>query len=223
MNKTKTITKQASFLPTAYSFDPAKALTPHKLHFDPFSTFVQNNEPLLHFLYYVALVMIGVGFMKLSLNIIAGASLIALILSDISYFYQNQIGKECEFPLHKHSNLIVRQNYFDMALDYQTKDYSYFLYVKDPTKKIFKLIYLGQIENGKVTLDDTSAASRSFVHYYDYIQEHHLNNRFKDKTYFERDPKTVNRHSTPQYILKGSGIVLKMNSDKQEIELTQDY
>lgn len=223
MNETKNITKQESFLPVAYFFDPAKTLTPQKLHFSPVSEFVQNNKALMEFFNWVTLVVIGIGFMKLSLNIVAGASLMAVALLLIDNNYHYPIDEECEFPLNKHSNLIVRQSNRKMASDYRKKSYPYFLYIKDPTRKIFKLIYLGQITDGKVDFDGDNDASRLFARYYDYIQKHHLNHRFKYMTYFERDPNIVNSDGVSQYILRGSGITLKINPNNQEIELKQDY
>ena len=223
MNETKNITKQESFLPVAYFFDPAKTLTPKRLHFGPVSEFIQNNKALMGFFNWVTLMVIGIGFVKVSINIVVGASLMAVALLLIDNEYHYPIDEDCEFPLNEHSNLIVRQSNREMAVDYQKKSYPYFLSVKDSTRKIFKLIYLGQIIDGKVDFDGDNDTSRLFARYYDYIQEHHLNNRFKDKTYFEKDPKVIDNDGVSQYVLRGSGITLKMNSNKQEIELEQEY
>lgn len=42
-------------------------------------------------------------------------------------------------------------------------------------------------------------------------------------TYFERNPKVVDSYDVAQYVLRGSGIILKINPDKQEIECEQEY
>lgn len=42
-------------------------------------------------------------------------------------------------------------------------------------------------------------------------------------TYFERNPQVVDSYGVAQYVLRGSGITLKINPNNQEIECEQEY
>lgn len=123
---------------------------------------------------------------------------------------------DCEFRLHENSNLIVKQIENDSPIvGNEKKGYDYKFYVKDTTKPDH-LIYLGQTKKKEIFLDDKTNTSQLFTNYYYYVQKHHLNDKFTKELYFEKDPNTTNANGVPQYVLKGTGITLKIRMQKNQ-------
>lgn len=215
MNEIKNITKQESFLPAVYFFD-----SDNDGSFD-------KEDKLITFLFYSVFIITAfaavMGEKKMPVTTVCTAFSIVYVMFLVGWFYHDPNDKKSEVRLHAHSNLIVEQNDQYLTSDYQEKGYPYCLYVKDPTRRFFDLIYLGSVENGELMIDGDNDTSRLFARYYDYIQTHQLNHRFKYMTYFERSPKVVDSYGVAQYVLRGSGITLKINPDKKEIECEQEY
>lgn len=215
MNETKNITKQESFLPTAYFFG-----SDNDGSFD-------KEDKLITFLFYSIFIITAfaavMGEKKMPIITVCTAFFIVYVMFLVGWFYHDPNDQKLEVRLHAHSNLIVEQSDQYLTSDYQEKGYPYCLYVKDPTRRFFDLIYLGSVENGELMIDGDNDTSRLFARYYDYIQTHQLNYRFKYMTYFERSTQVVDSYGVAQYVLRGSGITLKINSNNQEIECEQEY
>ena len=139
------------------------------------------------------------------------AALTILIGDDRNRTHDPVYDLNCDFKLRENSNLIVRQD--KNQRPYKSTDshaYPYRLYVKN-TANTNQLIYLGQTNNQKeIFLDDNSKTSELFASYCNYIQKHHLANKFKQKLYFTRDNSVTDANGIAQYVLKGDGITLKI-------------
>lgn len=68
----------------------------------------------------------------------------------------------------------------------------------------------------KWMIDNADNMQKMFTRYYNYVQVHHLANKFKNKLYLVKDPKITNTNNMPQYVLKGDGITLKIKTDKKQ-------
>lgn len=123
----------------------------------------------------------------------------------------------CDFKLSDNSNLIVRQDGNDRPVTRKDHHaYPYRLYVKN-TANTNQLIYLGQTNTQKeIFLDDSSKTSKLFASYCNYIQKHHLANKFKQKLYFTRDNSVIDANGIAQYVLKGDGITLKIKPKEHD-------
>lgn len=145
-------------------------------------------------------------------------SIIALIAFLTALFGNTTYGSQkptynlnCDFKLRNNSNLIVRQDRNDHPITRKDHHaYPYRLYVRN-TANTNQLIYLGQTNTQKeIFLDDSSKTSKLFASYCNYIQKHHLANKFKQKLYFTRDNSVIDANGISQYVLKGDGITLKI-------------
>jgi len=161
----------------------------------------------------------------------AGISILSICTIFSLMFLSSQFDNDCEFKFKPNSNLIVKQNVSDNDHDvhhvsiylydpkqenqpifaHEKKAYPYKVYVKDNLSD--KLVYLGQAKRDKkVLLNYETAAGRMFAIYCNYINTHHLNDKFTKTLKFERDPRLLNADGVPQYVLKGDGITLKVKS-----------
>lgn len=124
---------------------------------------------------------------------------------------------ECVFKLSADSNLLVMQDetkYPNRLNEYQ--GYPYQLYAVN-VKANQPLIYLGKTNNaGQLQLSHATKTSYLFANYYYYIQKHHLADKFDNKLYFVKDPQVTNANDIAQYVLKGDGITLKTESNKNQ-------
>lgn len=141
--------------------------------------------------------------------------LLTLLVNTLSGSYDPVYDLNCDFKLRENSNLIVRQDKDQRPFkSTDSHAYPYRLYVKN-TANTNQLIYLGQTNTQKeIFLDDNSKTSELFASYCNYIQKHHLANKFKKVLYFIKDPNVTDINGVPQYILKGDGITLKMKFNK---------
>lgn len=158
-------------------------------------------------------------------------SAISIFVMGSLIFCSSQFYNDCEFKFKPNSNLIVKQNVsgnvdavhhvniysYDPkqenqpVFDHEDNAYPYKVYVKDNLSD--KLVYLGQVKrNKKVLLNYETAAGRTFAMYCNYIDAHHLNDKFTKTLKFKRDPRLLNADGVPQYVLKGDGITLKVKS-----------
>lgn len=78
------------------------------------------------------------------------------------------------------------------------------------------MLYLGKAKNNKIFLADKTAANKLFINYFYYVKKHHLEDKFGNELYFEKDPNTTNTNGVPQYVLKGSNITLKFKPAKKQ-------
>lgn len=214
-----------TFLPSSYVFNTNNVLTPSKMDINDWSIFLrQYQTPLIVIIFIFTFVM----FLLMTIAAIkqmkktAIAILFLTVLSIIMYpiAFSPILGKpfddDCEFRLHENSNLIVKQIENDSPIVGNEKTgYDYKFYVKDTTKPDH-LIYLGQTKKKEIFLDDKTNTSQLFTNYYYYVQKHHLNNKFAKKLYFEKDPNTTDVNGVPQYVLKGTGITLKIRMQKNQ-------
>lgn len=214
-----------TFLPNSYVFNTNNVLTPSKMDINDWSIFLrQYQTPLIVIIFIFTFVM----FLLMTIAAIkqmkktAIAILFLTVLSIIMYpiAFSPILGKpfddDCEFRLHENSNLIVKQIENDSPIVGNEKTgYDYKFYVKDTTKPDH-LIYLGQTKKKEIFLDDKTNTSQLFTNYYYYVQKHHLNNKFAKKLYFEKDPNTTDVNGVPQYVLKGTGITLKIRMQKNQ-------
>lgn len=169
--------------------------------------------------------------------IIVGIFIVGGVL--LLYKPRDAFDENCEFRLQPNSNLIVKQytktentikgekSYLDLGdypkNDHEKKAYPYKVYVKDKIGN--KLVYLGKATNNRVSLDYQSDISKTFVSYCNYINIHHLNDKFTKTLKFERDPYLLDTDGLPQYVLKGDGITLKakpLQAHKYKIYVDKD-
>lgn len=155
----------------------------------------------------------------------------SIVTMGLLLFCSSQFYNDCEFKFKPNSNLIVKQNIpgnsdvthhvnifsYDPKqenqpmFDHENNAYPYKVYVRDNLSD--KLVYLGQAKRDKkVLLNYETAAGRTFAMYCNYIDAHHLNNKFMKALKFKRDPRLLNADGLPQYVLKGDGITLKVKS-----------
>lgn len=153
---------------------------------------------------FMAFMSGGLGGILLILTFIIGTA--------VSVTQQNPAyNLNCDFKLHKNSNLIVRQDKSHRPFESnEDSAYPYRLYVKN-NANTNQLIYLGQTNTQKeIFLDGSSKTSKLFASYCNYVQKHHLADKFKQKLYFTRDNSVTDANGISQYVLKGNDITLKM-------------
>lgn len=166
------------------------------------------------------------------LLIFSTCGLMACVLAIFTIMvFPSSFANDCEFKFKPNSNLIAKQNipgnsnniqYVNVysydpkqlnqpVFDHENNAYPYKVYVRDNLSD--KLVYLGQVKRDKkVLLNYETAAGRTFAMYCNYIDAHHLNNKFTKTLKFKRDPQLLNVDGVPQYVLKGDGITLKVKS-----------
>lgn len=225
-----------TFLPNSYVFSSQKALTPDQVYTSDFDISMQQCSAVLQFAFVIACILVAVLIVKIANNNdnnhdpvtnflwkfpFAFAMVMVLFFAG-HYIFTGQRPYEntCDFGLYTKTNLIVRQDnkkYPHSATD--RKSYPYKFYVKnidgDPDKKKH-LLYLGKAKNNKIFLANKTAANKLFINYFYYVKKHHLEDKFGNELYFEKDPNTTNTNGVPQYVLKGDGITLKIKPDKKQ-------
>lgn len=226
-----------TILPKNFVFDSRKVLTPDRMDTDAISIFVrQNRISILIFCAILGIVLLAIwsvidlkttpditksvlNFTRFLISIILTFGVLACVIVPSRAF-----DKDCDFRLKPGSNLVVRQytrteygalgkkSYLKFgdypANNYEGKLYPYKVYVKDNLDN--KLVYLGQAKNNKVFLDYKSDVGKTFIRYNQYIDEHHLQDKFTKTLKFERDINIKDADGIPQYVLKGDGITLKV-------------
>ena len=173
---------------------------------------------IFKFVMFLLMIIAAIKQMKKTVIAIIFLIVVSVIMYPIAF--PKILGKpfddDCEFRLHENSNLIVKQIENDSPIvGNEKKGYDYKFYVKDTTKPDH-LIYLGQTKKKEIFLDDKTNTSQLFTNYYYYVQKHHLNDKFTKELYFEKDPNTTNANGVPQYVLKGTGITLKIRMQKNQ-------
>lgn len=225
-----------TFLPNSYVFSSQKALTPDQIYISNLDISVQKYNTILQFVFVIVCILVAVLIVKIANNNdnnhdpvtnflwkfpFAFAMVMVLFFAG-HYIFTDQRPYEntCNFGLYTKTNLIVRQDnkkYPHSATD--RKSYPYKLYVKnidgDPDKKKH-LLYLGKAKNNKIFLANKTAANKLFINYFYYVKKHHLEDKFGNELYFEKDSNTTNTNGVPQYVLKGDGITLKIKPDKKQ-------
>lgn len=242
-----------TILPKGFVFDSTKALTPNRMDIKPLHLFIRQYKEVICQLLIILVILLIVSFCWVSMRkhlsdgikvAIAGAdiligSAILLMFVGLNFTSDHTFGKNCEFHLTQNSNLIVKQytktentikgkeSYLDFGdypkNDHEKKAYPYKVYVKDKIGN--KLVYLGKVKNNRVSLDYKSDVSKTFVSYCNYINIHHLNDKFTKTLKFERDPHLLDVDGLPQYVLKGDGITLKakpLQAHKYKIYVDKD-
>ena len=123
----------------------------------------------------------------------------------------------CNSKLRSNSNLIARQVKQTHPLKASDQsNYPYRFYVKSQDGDN-RLIYLGKIkESGQIVLSDTNNVNRLFASYYNYVQKHHLSDKFTQNLFFVKDSNVIDANGISQYVLKGDGITLKIKPDKNQ-------
>lgn len=227
-----------TFLPNSYVFSSQKALTPHRVYSSGLDIFIQEHNIIIWLIVVVILILsviiAGKAIDKIfngnesdSSDILAEKfiiSSVALLFSFMVAFHifdvQRPYQDNCNFGLYTKTNLIVRQDdkkYPHSATD--RKSYPYKFYVKnidgDPDKKKH-LLFLGKAKNNKIFLADKTEANKLFINYFYYVKKHHLEDKFGNELYFEKDLNTTNANGVPQYVLRGSNITLKIKPDKKQ-------
>lgn len=214
-----------TFLPNNYVFNTNNTLTPSKMNINTWSIFSRQHKVLLSvtiliFIFVLVILMEIAAMEQMKKTLIAVISL--TVVSAIMYLMicfsasKKPFDDDCEFRLHENSNLIVKQIENDSPIiGNEKKGYDYKFYVKDTTKPDH-LIYLGQVKKKEMFLDDKTNTSQLFTNYYYYVQKHRLNDKFTKKLYFVKDPNTTNANGVPQYVLKGTGITLKIRMQKNQ-------
>lgn len=214
-----------TFLPNSYVFNTNNALTPSKMDINAWSIFSRQHKVLLSatiiifiFLMVILMVIAAMEQMKKTLITIISLTAVSAIMYLMVCFSVSKkpFEDDCEFRLHENSDLIVKQIENDSPIiGNEKKGYDYKFYVKDTTKPDH-LIYLGQVKKKEMFLDDKTNTSQLFTNYYYYVQKHRLNDKFTKKLYFVKDPNTTNANGVPQYVLKGTGITLKIRMQKNQ-------
>lgn len=123
---------------------------------------------------------------------------------------------DCQFKLLSRSNLIVMQDRTDYPKrENETKGYSYQLYIEKPAIS-GNLFCLAISKDGQVNFIDNTKIGELFASYCNYIQKHHLTDKFINTLYFVKDPNTTDANGVSQYVLKGDNITLKIKSNKDQ-------
>lgn len=240
-----------TILPKGFVFDSSKVLTPDRISADEISMFIYQHAAIM-LITGIVLVVVGVilafllsmasnmlsglsetvvniwsfiSGMSLVLGIVAGVATIVTLISN-----PHKFNEDCEFRFRPNSNLIVKQDYTYLAnrdnypiTGKERKAYPYKVYVRNNISN--KLVYLGHAKHGKVFLNDETATGKLFVSYCNYINLHHLNDKFTKTLKFERDSHLLDADGVPQYVLKGDGITLKakpLQSKKYQIYVDKD-
>lgn len=220
-------------LPRNYVFNAQQALTPNKVN----GHFWKRLSPKLKWLFYdsipflMSMILLIQFYSNHANNITYLFSALLLIITGCWLIYfelgsglltadQPKIRPyqpECVFKLSADSNLLVMQdetNYPNRLNEHQ--GYPYQLYAVN-AKANQSLIYLGKTNNvGQLQLSHATKTSYLFANYYYYMQKHHLNDKFANKLYFVKDPQVTNANDIAQYVLKGDGITLKTESNKNQ-------
>lgn len=214
-----------TFLPNSYVFNTNNVLTPSKMNINAWSIFSRQHKVLLSvtiliFIFVMVILMVIAEMeqmKKIWIAIISLTTVSAIMYLMICFSASKKpFDDDCEFRLHENSNLIVKQIENDSPIiGNEKKGYDYKFYVKDTTKPDH-LIYLGQVKKKEMFLDDKTNTSQLFTNYYYYVQKHRLNDKFTKKLYFVKDPNTTNANGVPQYVLKGTGITLKIRMQKNQ-------
>lgn len=223
-----------SILPLKYLFDNSKVLTPSRTNLSwldkcplwLFWSVIIGLMLILTLICYAGSFSEGLPIDDIALSIFMTFSTIVFIgfaNSTTNHFttlddaYNQPYDLNCNFKLRDNSNLIVRQD----KKQYPSKvsdqhHYPYRLYVKDPADNT-KLIYLGQTtKKDQLILADTNDVNRLFASYYNYVQKHHLSDKFTRNLFFEKDSNVIDTNGISQYVLKGDGITLKIKTDKKQ-------
>lgn len=209
-----------SILPLKYVFNSKNVLTPNRTHIGPVTNFVKDHYATIILSVLALIVIIFLALMVLNRTVLTVIMFIMSFIYLSSVFINNYDSYEsdCEFALTANSNLIVKPDENNHPhYENETKGYPYRIYIKDP-EKYHKLLYLGRMKGKHLYLANKNAANQLFINYYYYAQKQHLTDKFKNKIYFVKDPKTTNNNGVPQYVLKGDGITLKTRMPKQQKE-----
>ena len=242
-----------TILPKGFVFDSSKVLTPDRMDIKPLHIFIrQYKEGIFQLIIILSILLMAsfcwaltrdhlsnvIKFAIVGADCLIGWAVL-LIFVELSLTSDYTFAKDCEFHLTQNSNLIVKQytktkntikgkkSYLDIGNypqnDHEKKAYPYKVYVKDKIGN--KLVYLGKTKNNRVSLDYKSDISKTFVSYCNYINIHHLNDKFVKTLKFERDPHLLDADGLPQYVLKGDGITLKakpLQTHKYRIYVDKD-
>lgn len=225
-----------SILPIFYNFRAENVLTPNRTNLsliDKIPKWV--GLIVLFILVFLAICMLidgtqHVDALQNALEIIVGIACIAFVgVSGFDLYQhtdhfttlgdpvQQPYNLNCNFKLRSNSNLIVRQvkqAHPLKASDQSNYPYSFYVKSQDGNNA---LIYLGKIsESGQPVLSDTNNVNKLFASYYNYIQKHHLNDKFAQNLFFVKDAQVTDANGIAQYVLKGDGITLKMKPDKKQ-------
>lgn len=209
-----------SILPLKYVFNSKNVLTPDRTHIGPVTNFVKSHYATIIISVLALIVIIFLALMVLNRTVLTVIMFIMSFIYLSSVFINNYDSYEsdCEFALTANSNLIVKPDENNHPhYENETKGYPYRIYIKDP-EKYHKLLYLGRMKGKHLYLANKNAANKLFINYYYYAQKQHLTDKFKNKIYFVKDPKTTNANGVPQYVLKGDDITLKTKMPKQQKE-----
>lgn len=220
-------------LPSSYVFNAHQVLTPNKTN----EHFWTRLSPKLKWTFYDSIpflmsMILLIQFFSDHANNITYLFLALLLIMTGCWLIYFELGSglltadqskirpyqpECVFKLSANSNLLVMQdktNYPDSLNE--DKGYPYQLYVVN-AKANEPLIYLGKTNStGQLQLNHANKISLLFADYYYYIQKHHLADKFANKLYFVKDPQVTNANDIAQYVLKGDGITLKTESNKNQ-------
>lgn len=224
----------SNFLPTFYNFRAENVLTPNRAN-------LNLIDKMPKWVGFIVIAIVGflaicmlIGGLQNILEIIAGAACIALVgilsfglyqsidnfttLGDPINQPMNQpYDLNCNFKLRSTSNLIVRQvkkRHPLRASDQNNYPYCFYAKSQDGNNR---LIYLGKInESGKVVLSDTNNVNKLFASYYNYVQKHHLSNKFTQNLFLVKDANVTDANGIAQYVLKGDGITLKIKPNKKQ-------
>lgn len=209
-----------SILPLKYVFNSKNVLTPDRTHIGPVTNFVKDHYATIILSVLALIVIIFLALMVLNRTVLTVIMFIMsfIYLSSVFINTYDSYESDCEFALTANSNLIVKPDENNHPhYENETKGYPYRIYIKDP-EKYHKLLYLGRMKGKHLYLANKNAANQLFINYYYYAQKQHLTDKFKNKIYFVKDPKTTNNNGVPQYVLKGDGITLKTRMPKQQKE-----
>lgn len=221
-----------TFLPMFYNFKPENVLTPNRANLSWIARmpeWVNLVVLILGIIFVIICLFIGFSKNDLSIRIMGYMCVLALIAGGVMLSHKtkqfttlnNSVTEpyklNCNFKLRDNSNLIVRQVKKRHPVNAnEPNGYPYRLYVKDETNGN-KLIYLGQTnESGQFILTKTNNVNALFASYYNYVQKHHLNDKFTQKLLLVKDPVARDANGVPLYVLKGNDITLKIKPDKNQ-------
>ena len=219
-------------LPTNYVFNNQNVLTTNKMQVSFWDKITQGQYYRFIFgllvIFFIMIAFVTLvkedteGFMTGLIAMLVVGSMVGIALKSRGVFdhldepSRRPYTTNCEFRLAPKSNLVVKQaRDHHPHFENEKTGYPYQLYVR-ATPKSDKLIYLGQADGKQFGLDDSTKTSALFADYYYYIQKHNLTDSFKKTLYFVKDPNTTDANGVPQYVLRGSNIILKIKSDKKQ-------